>query len=80
MKRVYKKPMILQENFVLSENIAACDAAFGNGTNISIDDLKFAGYLTDNSCRTVLTEMYEFTYNGLQLCYHTSTGVNVFSS
>ena len=42
MKKTYKKPLLLIENFKLSENIAACDPSFGNNSNITLEDIEKA--------------------------------------
>ena len=77
------------ENFKLSENIAACDPSFGNNSNITLEDIKKAynvlGYFTNDTCKKgepIENKPVE-VYAGLtqiQLCYHGSTGLNVFSS
>lgn len=82
MKKVYKKPTVIIENFLVSEHIASCNMEAANNVNISIDDLRFAGYFTsEEGCLKALAPGYEFEYNGTQLCYHTSvdTGI-IFSS
>lgn len=80
MKKPYQKPLLIQENFLLSENIAACDTNATNNLNITVEVLQFAGYFAAGTCGKALDESYEFEYNGNRLCYHTSNGVNVFSS
>lgn len=83
MKKVYVKPSVLIENFVLSENIASCSPEFSNNMNVNdlISEVKgFTGYFSDNSCKQQAKPGVDYTTpNGLKLCYHTSTAV-VFSS
>lgn len=80
MKKVYKKPMLVIENFMLSEHIAACSPQFANNIEFVVDDLKFAGYFTDG-CSRVISDGSSFIYNGTQVCYHTYVdNAIVFSS
>lgn len=89
MKKTYKKPLLLIENFKLSENIAACDPSFGNNSNITLEDIEKAynvlGYFANDTCKKgepIENEPVK-VFNGMtqiQLCYHGSTGLNVFSS
>ena len=89
MKKTYKKPLLLIENFKLSENIAACDPSFGNNSNITLEDIeeayKVLGYFANGACTKgePIENQPVKVYNGMnqiQLCYHGSTGLNVFSS
>ena len=89
MKKTYKKPLLLIENFKLSENIAACDPSFGNNSNITLKDIeeanKVLGYFANDTCTKgePIENQPVNVYNGMtqiQLCYHGSTGLNVFSS
>ena len=89
MKKTYKKPLLLIENFKLSENIAACDPSFGNNSNITLEDIekayKVLGYFANGTCtkgepiENQLVNVY-IDLSQIQLCYHGSTGLNVFSS
>ena len=48
MKKFYEKPVIMVENFTLSENIASCDPSFSNNMESVIEDVKgFTGYFTE---------------------------------
>lgn len=82
MKKTYKKPCVIIEDFTLSEHIAGCSLVSANGMTLSVDDLKFAHYLTeDENCERPLADGSEFIYNGTRLCYHTSASAQVvFSS
>lgn len=82
MKKVYEKPLVLIENFVLSENIASCSPSFSNNMNVSdlISEVQgFTGYFTEGCAKQAEAGVDYVTPNGLKLCYHTSTQV-VFSS
>lgn len=84
MKRIYEKPVVLVENFALSENIASCDPNFSNGMDVDklISDVNgFTGYFTDvKVCDNIAKPGDDYTIsNELKLCYHTNTAV-VFSS
>ena len=82
MKKTYKKPCVIIEDFTLSEHIAGCSLEYANGMKVSVEDLKFAHYFTqEEECQKSLTDGSEFIYNGTQLCYHTSASTQVvFSS
>lgn len=82
MKKTYKKPCVIIEDFTLSEHIAGCSLKYANGMELSVQDLKFAHYLTlEENCDKPLTDGSEFIYNGTRLCYHTSASAQVvFSS
>ena len=87
MKKRYVKPQIAVENFYLAEMISGCDITVtftttGSCANnydydSSLDDAVSMGVFTaSESCMIVATE-------GTQIgstCYHTSVGVNSFSS
>lgn len=93
MKKAYKKPSAVVEDFMLSQHIAACDmnvnstSSAGNNVEFVIEDLSFAGYFTGESgCKNKFevagpVEIYDDVY-----CYHTSVdtstsvGVNIFIS
>ena len=57
-RQTYKKPLLVIENFKLSENIAACDPSFGNNSNITLEDIQKAynvlGYFADGVCENCL--------------------------
>ena len=87
MKKLYVKPQVAIEDFILSENIASCTEKInlttsqgcGNNANWAEEVNKSFGYFGDGtglSCNSGLTE--GFSWNGS--CYHTSTGIKVFSS
>ncbi len=82
MKKIYKKPCVIIEDFTLSEHIAGCSLEYANGMKVSVDDLRFAKYFTkEEGCQKPLTDGSEIIYNGTQLCYHTSASAQVvFSS
>ena len=42
MKKTYKKPCVIIEDFTLSEHIAGCSLEYANGMKVSVEDLKFA--------------------------------------
>lgn len=84
MKRIYEKPVVLVENFALSENIASCNPIFSNGMDIDelISEVNgFTGYFTEaQDCNKIPEVGFEYTTSsGQKLCYHTSSAV-VFSS
>lgn len=83
MKKEYKKPIIMVENFLLSECIASCGEAFGNNMDVDgfIEQVKgFTGYFTlDDGCTEIVVAGQDYTLLGQTLCYHTSSNV-VFSS
>lgn len=87
MKKLYIKPQVAIENFILSENIASCaekisfttSAGCGNNANWVEELNKSFGYFGDSTglnCSSSLDS--GFSWNGS--CYHTSTGSSVFSS
>ena len=79
MKKFYEKPVIMVENFTLSENIASCDPSFSNNMESVIEDVKgFTGYFTEQySCSNMAVPGTDY---GLQkICYHTSSAVIFFS-
>lgn len=81
MKKVYKKPMLVIENFLVSEHIAACSSSYANNIEFVEADLKFAGYFASGSCDYTLSDGETFNYNGEQVCYHTyADNATVFSS
>lgn len=83
MKKVYKKPMLVIENFMLSEHIAACSPQFANNIEFVENDLRFAGYFTDTAdgCSRIISNGSSFIYNSTQVCYHTYVdNAIVFSS
>lgn len=84
MKKNYRKPTVLIENFVLSEDIASCDTSYANNMdvqNMLADVQGFTGYFNSSlSCSKMAVEGQYTTTDGQQLCYHTSVGPNVFSS
>ena len=83
MKKVYAKPIIVIEDFLVSEYIASCDPSFTN--NMDVDNIiaavqGFTGYFTSNyDCRNMAEEGIDYEILGTKLCYHTSSAV-VFSS
>lgn len=84
MKKSYSKPVIMVENFMLSEYIASCDPKFSNNYDIDnlMQDLKgFTGYFNDAyGCSKKASSGQTYTLpDGTSLCYHTSASV-VFSS
>lgn len=82
MKRKYKKPVIMVENFILSESIASCGDTFGNNMDVDefLKDVEgFTGYFAENNCRNAAEPDKDYTFEGITLCYHTSSNV-VFSS
>lgn len=82
MKKIYKKPCVIIEDFTLSEHIAGCSLEYANGMKVSVDDLRYAHYFTlKEKCQKPLSDGSNFVYNGTQLCYHTSASAQVvFSS
>lgn len=82
MKKVYKKPMLIIENFLVSEHIAACSTSYANNIEFVEGDLRFAGYFNlEEGCTQVLTDGSSFLYNGEQVCYHTyADNATIFSS
>lgn len=82
MKKIYKKPCVIIEDFTLSEHIAGCSLESANGMEVSVEDLKYANYFTlEEKCQKPLSDGSNFIYNGTQLCYHTSASEQVvFSS
>ena len=82
MKKIYKKPCVIIEDFTLSEHIAGCSLEYANGMKVSVDDLRYAHYFTlKEKCQKPLSDGTNFDYNGTQLCYHTSASAQVvFSS
>lgn len=82
MKKIYKKPCVIIEDFTLSEHIAGCSLESANGMEVSVEDLKYANYFTpEERCQKPLSDGSNFIYNGTQLCYHTSASEQVvFSS
>lgn len=84
MKKEYKKPMIMVENFLLSECIASCDPSFTNNMNVDnfiADITGFTGYFTGTGegCYREVEPGKDYEFNDIILCYHTSSNV-VFSS
>lgn len=84
MKKIYVKPAIEIEDFLLSEYIASCDPSFSN--NMDVDDIMgavqgFTGYFTQAmGCRNIAQSGVDYiSPNGTKLCYHTNSAV-VFSS
>ena len=96
MKKLYIKPEMLIENFLLSERIANCtstDPAFTTGCDVVIDEEALAGFkalgypnLFSTICKEQVTGGVDINLDGtVDLCYHTSTGSslgydNIFSS
>lgn len=93
MKKVYKKPIAVVEDFMLSQHIAACDmnvnstSSAGNNVEFVIEDLRFAGYFTGESvCENDFENAGTVEIYGEVYCYHTSVdtstvdGVNIFIS
>lgn len=82
MKKIYEKPMLVIENFMVSQHIAACSPSYANNIQFVQDDLRFAGYFTtDEACGKALVSGSTIIYNGTQVCYHTSVdNATIFSS
>lgn len=82
MKRIYEKPMLAIENFMVSQHIAACSPSYANNIEIVQEDLKYAGYFADKGvCENALVPGITIIYNGTRVCYHTSVdNATIFSS
>lgn len=84
--RKYIKPVIIMEDFLLTESVAAgCDAnvfdTMGNCANNveGYDELKFMGVFTSDERCKYTSGQFDLS-NGKKICLHGSTGTNVFSS
>lgn len=78
MKKEYAKPLLIVEDFTLSEHIAACDENYANHLTW-VQGLNVWGYFTDNTGFTCSKEPDEFCDSD-EFCYHTSVGTSVFGS
>lgn len=84
MKKIYEKPAIMVENFMLSEYIASCDQSFSNNMDLDnwLNDLKgaFGVFNGEYQCQRKPTPGADYDLGGgVMICYHTATRV-VFSS
>lgn len=92
MKKTYQKPAIVIENFMLTEMIASCtysvniqttsNCATNLGDSTLMDAWKQLGLFNSGDCEDLVPEgqLPGQGWNGEKLCYHTSQGMNVFSS
>lgn len=96
MKKPYTKPEVAIENFTLTERIASCDNATivfdtlqGCQSNVSFSDLvdgwRFLedrphAFWADYGCTDIVNDEEVDFGGGNKFCYHTSTGIQVFSS
>lgn len=91
MKKVYRKPEIAIENFLLSERIAACDtttvtytttAKCANNADI-VDELnRLLGIFSNSAnCTDIPDSGVDLDFGGgLKVCVHQSTSNSVFGS
>ncbi len=88
MKKIYTKPELFVENFLLSERVASCDSedpAFTNGCEVTVDSEVLAGFaalghpnLFSTSCEEQATGGVDINLDGnVDLCYHTSSGTSL---
>lgn len=96
MKKIYTKPELFVENFLLSERVANCiseDPAFTNGCKIQVDPEVLAGFANigrpnvfSTSCTDQVSGQQDLNADGIiDVCYHTTSGTelgydNVFNS
>lgn len=89
MKKIYNKPEICIENFLLSEMIASCSFTVTASTtetcatNIDEDVLMNAWKalgLFSSGCKDSVETGDKLIWAGTKLCYHTSQGAGVFAS
>lgn len=82
MKKIYEKPLLAIENFMVSQHIAACTEAYANNIEIVKKDLMFLGYFSaEDNCGNTLLPGTIIQYDGVDLCYHTSVATaTLFSS
>lgn len=92
MKKTYQKPAIVIENFMLTEMIASCaytvnsqttsNCATNLGDSTLMESWKALGLFNSGECVDPVPEgqLPGEGSNGDKLCYHTSQGMNVFSS
>lgn len=84
MKKKYEKPVFVQENFLLSEHIAACTPGLMNNLDVTLEDIwGFSNkyFNADIHCTTIVNDGDSFNFGGTLLCYHTSAdGGTIFSS
>lgn len=86
MKKEYVKPLVIVENFLMSSSIAASCSNTGEtfsttencAANYSIDAI--LGAVADMRLGVGQETIINLGNEVVKVCYHSSTGVNVFGS
>lgn len=80
VKKIYEEPMIVVEQYALTQNVAACETKVGFNDNECVlkdpqatdqmKDLANAGFFNNGDCKLSASGMDGFD----ALCYHTNAG------